>query len=189
MASIGHVAVGLAAARLCAGVGPSERRFWGTAAFFVGLSMLPDADVVGFPLGVRYDAPLGHRGASHGLFFAVIVGAVMGLVARWGRGRAWVPAGHSALSLGLLAGLVVASHGLLDALTDGGLGVGFFWPFSAERHFLPWRPIPVAPIGLRFASWWGLRVAVIETLCFAPLLLYAFWRPAGARPVPVGEPP
>nr|HRC76832.1 rhodanese-like domain-containing protein [Kouleothrix sp.] len=33
-------------------------------------------------------------------------------------------------------------HGVLDAMTDGGLGVAFFAPFSATRYFFPFRPIP-----------------------------------------------
>ena len=51
------------------------------------------------------------------------------------------------------------SHGLLDMLTNGGLGVALFVPMSNERYFFPWRPITVSPIGLsRFVSAWGLRV-------------------------------
>ncbi|HYX92236.1 MAG TPA: hypothetical protein VE782_11770, partial [Myxococcaceae bacterium] len=38
-------------------------------------------------------------------------------------------------------------HGLLDALTDGGLGAALFWPLTAARCFAPVLPIPVAPIG------------------------------------------
>jgi inner membrane protein len=40
------------------------------------------------------------------------------------------------------------SHGLLDALTDGGLGVAFFSPFDTSRYFFPWRPISVCPMAL-----------------------------------------
>jgi len=42
---------------------------------------------------------------------------------------------------------VAVVHDVLDAMTDGGLGVAFFAPFENSRYFLPWRPIPVAPIG------------------------------------------
>ena len=56
-----------------------------------------------------------------------------------------------------MVALVVASHGLLDALTDGGLGAALLWPFSDERFFAPWRPLPVAPIGARF--WSGARAS------------------------------
>jgi hypothetical protein len=44
--------------------------------------------------------------------------------------------------------LATASHGLLDAMTDGGLGVAFFSPFDKHRYFFPWTPIRVSPIGL-----------------------------------------
>ena len=54
--------------------------------------------------------------------------------------------------------LATASHGLLDALTDGGLGVAFFSPFDTRRYFLPWRPVEVSPIGLGFFGPQGLRV-------------------------------
>jgi inner membrane protein len=52
------------------------------------------------------------------------------------------------------------SHGLLDAMTNGGLGVAFFAPFSNERYFLPWRPILVSPLSIHvfFGSRKGLRV-------------------------------
>jgi inner membrane protein len=39
------------------------------------------------------------------------------------------------------------SHALLDACTNGGLGVAFFSPFDKRRFFFPWRPIEVSPIG------------------------------------------
>ena len=43
---------------------------------------------------------------------------------------------------------MTASHGFFDAMTDGGLGIAFFAPFTNTRYFLPWRPIPVAPLSL-----------------------------------------
>jgi inner membrane protein len=64
------------------------------------------------------------------------------------------------------AGLVfvaVASHGVLDAATDGGLGVGFWIPFETSRYFLPWRPIPVSPIGIdAFFTSRGLEILIAE---------------------------
>ena len=52
-----------------------------------------------------------------------------------------------------------ASHGILDAMTDGGLGIALLAPFANTRYFLPWAPIPVAPIGLAaFFSKWGLEI-------------------------------
>jgi inner membrane protein len=56
-----------------------------------------------------------------------------------------------------------ASHAFLDAMTNGGLGVALFWPFSLERIFLPFRPIQVSPIGVgSFFTEWGLRVIASE---------------------------
>jgi len=40
------------------------------------------------------------------------------------------------------------SHGILDAMTDGGLGVAFS-PMDQNRYFLPIRPIHVAATSLR----------------------------------------
>ena len=52
-----------------------------------------------------------------------------------------------------------ASHGLLDAMTNGGLGIAFFSPFSNRRYFLPWRVIEVSPLSIfEIFSWRGLRV-------------------------------
>jgi inner membrane protein len=172
MASIGHVAVGLAAGRLYAGSG-SSARLAGAMAVFSALSLLPDADVVGFAFGVRYSAPFGHRGASHSLACAALVGLLAGLAAsRFGesnrRSRAFVRAA-------LYSTAVVASHGLLDMLTDGGLGVALLWPLSTERFFAPWRPIPVAPIGMGFFSARGMRVAAAELVYSVPLAVYALW--------------
>jgi len=131
------------------------------------LSMLPDADVVGLFLGVNYGAPWGHRGATHSLVFALLVGTVVALVARARR--------RSVLRVGMLATLVVASHGVLDTLTDGGLGCALLWPFDDTRYFAPVNPIPVSPIGLQVLSPRGLYAAAFELLLFAPLFAYAWW--------------
>ena len=70
MASIGHVAVGMALGRAERG-GQSLGRLLGGMALFSALAMLPDADVVAFKLGIPYGATWGHRGASHSLVFAL----------------------------------------------------------------------------------------------------------------------
>jgi len=71
--------------------------------------------------------------------------------------------------------LTIASHPLLDAMTDGGLGVALAWPFSNARFFAPVRFIPVAPIGAAFLSRRGLHIALIELVYSAPVLVYALW--------------
>jgi inner membrane protein len=142
--------------------------------FWSALSLAPDADVVGFAWGVRYGDPWGHRGATHSFAFALVVGVLVGLAAWRLRERP--------LHVAWLVALVLASHGLLDTLTDGGRGCALFWPFSEARHFAPYRPIPVAPIGLGFLSTRGLRVALAELVLFAPVWLYALWPRRQRRP-------
>ncbi len=137
------------------------------------ISLLPDADVVGFHFGIAYGDPWGHRGATHSLVFAALGGFAFGLLARAADLPAW--------RTGVLAALVLASHGILDTLTDGGLGCALFLPFSNERFFAPWTPIPVAPIGRAFLSSAGLTVALWELAAFAPFLLYALWPRARRR--------
>jgi inner membrane protein len=47
----------------------------------------------------------------------------------------------------------MGSHSVLDALTNGGLGVALLAPFDSTRYFFPVRPIQVWPIGVgRFSS-------------------------------------
>jgi inner membrane protein len=175
MASIGHVAVGMAAARLRAGP-TSTRALAAGMLLWSGLSMLPDADVIGFAFGVRYGDAWGHRGATHSFVFSIALGTLLGLVAALRAPAGGQPSrAQAAIRTALLASLVLASHALLDTLTDGGRGCALFWPFSDARHFAPLRPIPVAPIGLGFLSERGLRVALVELVLFAPLFAYALW--------------
>src|SRR6266571_4529130 len=71
--------------------------------------------------------------------------------------------------------LATASHGFLDAMTDGGLGVAFFAPFSNSRYFLPWRPIPVAPLSFEgLLTQRGMRVIRYELALFWFFALAAF---------------
>ena len=162
MASIGHVAIGLAAAKAHDGHNP---RAVSSLFFWSALSLLPDIDVIGFAFGVRYADPWGHRGATHSFAAAVVAAIATGVVAR--------ALGQRALRTALFAGAVLASHPLLDTMTDGGLGCALFWPIDLTRYFAPWRPIPVAPIGAAFLSPAGAFVATIELLLFAPVLVVA----------------
>jgi inner membrane protein len=131
------------------------------------LSVLPDIDVVAFALGIPYSAPMGHRGAAHSLTVAGLCGLACGVAAR--------AEGIGALRLGIVGGLVMASHGLLDTLTDGGLGVALLWPWSNHRFFARWRPIPVAPIGAALFSGRGLEVMLTETVQFLPFFIVGLW--------------
>ncbi|RYZ38638.1 MAG: metal-dependent hydrolase [Myxococcaceae bacterium] len=165
MASIGHVAIGIAAARAWVGNDASRGRLVRAMLAFSALSLLPDADVIAFAFGIPYEAPWGHRGASHSFVFALWLTAVIVAIAR--------RAGAPPLRTFVCVALVALSHGLLDTLTDGGLGCALLWPFSNARLFAPLTPIPVAPIGLYMFSGRGLYVVMVELLLFAPFFLYA----------------
>ena len=127
----------------------------------VGLSEAPDLDTITHNLGVPYAAGFGHRGASHSLLAAALLAWLASLCgARW-----WRAAGIGRVRAFICFFLAAASHGMLDAATDGGLGVAFLWPLSLERWFLPWRPIAVSPLSIEdFLGRRGLHVLATEFL-------------------------
>lgn len=106
----------------------------------VAASMLPDLDVLTFRLGVAYAHPFGHRGFSHSLLFALALGLAALFLAP--RLRANRPVAFCFVFL------ATASHGLLDAVTTGGMGVALLWPLTETRFFAPWRVIQVSPLHL-----------------------------------------
>jgi inner membrane protein len=141
-------------------------RFWCAA---VACSALPDVDVVGFRFGVSYGALWGHRGLTHSLLFA----AITGIIASASLGRI----SGERRTLAPLFSLITASHGLLDAMTDGGLGVAFFSPFVVDRYFLPWRPIHVSPLGVHAAlsgRWISVLGSEIRSVWILALPISAF---------------
>lgn len=126
-------------------------------------SVLPDLDVVGFIFGVRYGDMFGHRGFSHSISFAV-------LLAGW---LTWWTGYGATVFLFLFVSIL--SHPLVNAFTDGGLGIAFFSPFSNRRYFFPWRPIAVPPIGIRaFFSrrGWAVFKSELRWIWLPSALLY-----------------
>lgn len=165
-----HAAVGFVAAKISnETTAPNPR----VVIAAMALAALPDADAL-FISVVPYDSQFGHRGFTHSIFFALIVGLLVALLlykAQWATERAF-------WSLALLFTISIASHGFFDAMTDGGLGVAFFAPFSNARYFFPWRPIPVAPFSLqRLTTPRGLRVISWELALFWTFALgAAIWK-------------
>jgi len=164
--------VGLASGRLIADSNP-RRRVWLVTLAAVVLAMLPDADTALTLLSIPDHGLAGHRGFFHTPCFALLVGAAVALVLRV-RGSARPIRGA------VIATLLVASHGLLDAMAQDGRGIFFLWPFSDQRFHLPWRPIPDAPTGLRFFSRVGMQHLAIELAYFGPVVL-TMWAPAMRR--------
>ena len=160
-----HAVAGVAIAHLMAPRELRRRLSWAAAI----CSMLPDADVAGFAFGVSYGDLFGHRGITHSVAFAALVAA---------GSAAWLGRNTRALASIFIATL---SHGLLDAMTDGGLGVAFFSPLQVTRYFFGARPIHVSPIGLGFFSSYGLAACATELVWvwFPALILIAaawWWR-------------
>jgi len=162
---ITHSAVGVVAAKV---FGPEElpKRFWLLSIF---CSVIPDADVLTFSFGIPYGHFFGHRGFFHSLFFGLFLGVLLVSVffhrekilsRRW-----WFYL--------IYFSLLSASHGILDAFTNGGLGIALLSPFDGTRYFFPWRPILVSPVGLAgFLSKWGLMTLKSELFwIWIPLII------------------
>lgn len=126
-------------------------RYWVSLAL---LGAMPDLDVVIYPLGLNAPHILGHRGLTHSLLFAAVVAALM--VRLLFRSREW----HAWWwRLWVVYFAAIASHGVLDAFTNGGQGIAFLAPLSTGRWHAPWQPILVSPIGVQaFLSEYGLQV-------------------------------
>lgn len=148
-----HALVALAMGKLSHSPVMDRRALWLGAL----CAVLPDIDVVGFGYGIQYEDLWGHRGLTHSLPFAALVSAL--LVALCYRQES----GAVLAGMGLYFFLAAASHSVLDALTDGGLGVAFFSPFDTTRYFFPVRPVAVSPIGIReFFNEQGLHILASE---------------------------
>ena len=138
--------------------GSIPAKFWGLS---IACSVLPDADVLGYVIGIPYGHALGHRGLTHSFSFAL----VLSIAVVWLgfpdvppiRPRWWLLVTNFFL--------VTASHGMLDAMTNGGLGIAFLAPFDNTRYFLPWRPIKVSPLEPNlFLSRYGIEVMISEVI-------------------------
>lgn len=132
-----HAVVGLSLGRLV-----TARRlsflFWILAGL---LPVLPDLDVLS-PYPYRHQ--LGHRGFTHSLAVALVIGgAAAGMTFRRLRMNFW------ALATFFFA--ITALHGVLDAFTNGGEGIAFFWPATIRRYG-PWGPLPVPDVGFEFPN-------------------------------------
>ena len=127
------------------------------------IACLPDLDV----LAPVFDVPLAHRGLTHSIAWGLAVGVA----------TAWLLCRGSPQWRRCLWFLVASalSHPLFDAMTTGDVGVALLDPFSDARVLLPWRPVPVNPVGANeaFGSV-GLIVFLNELLwLWAPLLIIA----------------
>lgn len=133
----------------------------------VAASVIPDLDVLAFRLNIAYSSDYGHRGFSHSLAFAAVLAFLAALFAPWLKAKR--------LTTFIFVFVSAASHGLLDMLTTGGLGVALLWPYTGERMFFPWRMIVVSPLSLsEFLGLRGWRVIGSELLWVWLLAAIAF---------------
>ena len=165
-----HAAIGLSSGKIFS-LKKVTRKFW---FFAILLPVLPDADSITFLFNIPYWHDFGHRGFFHSIFFALVLALiVMILFFREDKilSKSWI------VKLSFFF-VITASHGILDAFTNGGLGVALLAPFDNTRYFFPYRPIPVSPIGIgSFLSSWGAAVLFAEIICiWIPLFLIVYLR-------------
>ncbi|MGI9075846.1 MAG: metal-dependent hydrolase [Gemmatimonadaceae bacterium] len=102
-------------------------------------SIVPDIDLIALGLGIPNEHLFGHRGLTHSFAFAAAVATIsVSLLSTFGIAQRFV-------ALWLYFFLATASHGVLDGMTNGGLGIAFFAPFDKARYWMPWRPILASP--------------------------------------------
>ncbi|OGF64381.1 MAG: hypothetical protein A2Y62_00790 [Candidatus Fischerbacteria bacterium RBG_13_37_8] len=145
-------------------------KFW---IITVLCSVIADADVVGFRLGIEYNSFWGHRGFFHSLFFALLFAFICALLFF----REHVLFSRKWWRYMLFFSILGASHSITDAFTSGGYGIALLSPFDTTRYFFPFTPIEVAPISIRkFLSCQGIRVMASEIICiWLPIFIFGFW--------------
>lgn len=111
-----------------------------------------------------------HRGITHSLFYAVTLAAAvtwLGFAGSYWRGfraRIW-----------LALTLAIASHGMLDSLTQNAGGVAFFAPFSNARFAFAWRPLMGPPDSIDSMAGKIAWLAGAEFVCiWIPSLILMF---------------
>jgi len=126
------------------------------------LAVAPDLDTL-FLGAIPYGHFYGHRGFFHSPCFALFVSiAAASLVFAVSRHFTW----SGWLTVSCAFCLAVVSHGVLDGMSDGGLGVMLLYPWSDRRVFLPWRPFPAPPMRIS-----GLPMELVVLILRAELPL------------------
>jgi inner membrane protein len=99
-------------------------------------AVLPDLDTLGGLFGRSGTDLFAHRGLSHSIAFAVVIGALLSVAVSRMR-----PSRTSPRRLFCCISLAMMSHGLIDTTTTYGRGVALLAPFSTERFVSPFRPL------------------------------------------------
>jgi len=163
--------------------GKESLKFW---ILSIACSSLPDVDVIGYRyLYIPTYEFFGHRGFFHSPFFAALLSIFIVCIFYRKEGffsKTW-------WKYLLYFFVLTASHGLLDAFTNGGNGIALLSPITNERYFFPWTPIEVSPLGIRaFLSQRGLTVLKSELLwIWAPCLLFVIFLKVKRRVLNAGS--
>ena len=147
MATIGHVAAGVALAGM-----RSPRPSALFVAVVAAVAMLPDIDFL---------LPIDHRGPTHSVAFAAVVGVVAAGALRALR-RPYAAAA-------LLAAAAVMSHIGLDLVTAHA-PVKMLWPFSGAEYSLDAVLLPAAPTDDALFTLRGAALLLVEILWSAAIV-------------------
>ena len=160
--TFGHAAIGLAIARAYERGTPVQNNLT-RAALFASGALLPDVDFLLFPDGGV--SMFAHRGVTHSLFAALLVGVVAFAIGH----QQGVPSPPRLL---LFVAAVVGSHPIADLATTRGRGVALLWPFTSTRFQVIGlvRAAPFPP-ELWMADFW--TDGVWEIAFSIPLVAYA----------------
>ena len=142
---------------------------------------LPDIDVLFSIGGDFYDSLITHRGITHSLFFAPVIGPLLGWLVHVWRNRRHPPEAAGAAGYWMLACAVALwSHPLLDVLTP--YGTQLLLPFTDARFAVWAMPIidplytGVLVLGVVLAAWLAqARAAALVSLCVSSLYLAYGW--------------
>jgi inner membrane protein len=159
---------------------PGDAGRWRTFLGGIFCATIADTDVLAFKVGIPYGHILGHRGISHSFLFALVVSIIV-VCCLFRKVKIFSAGWWGLVNLMFLAGV---SHGVLDAMTNGGMGVAFLAPLDNTRYFLPWTPIHVSPLGLsRHVLKWKLQVLGFEMIhiCLPTSLLVLITRIVQAK--------
>ena len=139
--SITHTVVGLSSSLAISKEKPSLR----VVVLSVCCALIVDLDVLTFKLGISYGDFFGHRGFFHSIFFAIFVGFIVATLFFRKEGLL----SKNYLFYASYFSVVTATHGILDAFTNGGLGIALLSPFENSRYFFWETPIQVSPFGIK----------------------------------------
>ena len=151
MATVGHLAAGFALSRLAAS---GSRRL--DVAVITVAAASPDVD---FLLGID------HRGITHSVGAALLVGTAVAVMYRFLQGR-------DSLRVGTLSAAAVLSHVALDLLTAEA-PVLALWPLSDVSYVLATTPLPSIPLDLSLLSAEGALRALGEMIWSAEVIIGA----------------